>query len=320
MCVSKKLFRVGINVKMILMFLFLFIGISYGKSEMVFDGKRAFELLKKQCMLGYRVPASAASLRCADFIESELHKIGIPVKRQNFRTYSKLLGATVPGINLIGDYRGDNSTSDILALSAHWDTRPVAEKDPDPSMRDKPIIGANDGASGVALVLELARVLKERRYPGRLLFLFFDLEDSGVSGSYEQWCLGSRFFAQHSLTEYPITAGINFDMIGDRDLKIQPSRLTAQFAQDMMREFWELAEKQDPQHFSKMRLFFEIFDDHEPFLRKGIPYINLIDFNYPYWHTLEDTPDKCSPNSLQTVGNIAVEYVFLRLKKIKNNP
>ena len=320
MCVLKKICRIRINVRLILIFLFLFIGISYGNGEAAFDGKRAYDLLKKQCLLGYRVPGSAASLRCADFIESELKKIGIPVKRQSFRTYSQLQGATVTGINLIGDYRGDSVTSDILALSAHWDTRPIAEKDPDPSMRDKPIIGANDGASGVGLLLEMARVLKERRYPGRILFLFFDLEDSGVSGSFEQWCLGSRYFAGHSLKEYPITAGINFDMIGDRDLKIQPERFSLKFAPDMMREFMDLAEQKAPSHFNKNRLPFEILDDHEPFLRKGISYINVIDYNYPYWHTQEDTPDKCSPNSLQTVGNIAVEYIFFRWKKIKNNP
>jgi len=320
MCFLNKVCRAGTSVSAIVMFLFLFNGFSYGNGEAVFDGKRAMDLLKKQCLLGYRVPGSAASLRCADFIESELKKINIPVKRQSFRNYSQLLGVTITGINLIGDYRGDSVTSDVLALSAHWDTRPMAEKDPDPSMRDKPIIGANDGASGVGLLLEMARVLKERRYPGRLLFIFFDLEDSGVSGSFEQWCLGSRYFAGHSLKEYPITAGINFDMIGDRDLKIQPERFTLKFAPDMMKEFLDLAEKRDPNHFSRNRLLFEILDDHEPFLRKGIPYIDVIDYNYPYWHTQEDTPDKCSANSLQTVGNIAVEYIFQRWKKIKNNP
>ena len=301
-------------------FLFFLTCKGTGEEKGEIDGRRAFALLKKQCSLGYRVPGTPASLRCADFIERELENQGILVKRQVFEVNSRLLQKKVTGINIIGEYRGDDPTSDVVALSAHWDTRPIAEKDPDPAMRRKPIIGANDGASGVALLLEIARVMKKRRYPGRLLFLFFDLEDSGIPGTYEEWCLGSKHFARTSLDSYPITAGINFDMIGDRKLNVRPEYLSCRLAPDMTKAFWEFAEKRAPFQFSSQPLDFAIQDDHEPFLRKGIPYINLIDFDYPPWHTQEDTPDKCSPISLQIVGNITVEYLFQRLKNLKNNP
>jgi len=277
-----------------------------------FDSKNAYRLLQKQCEIGYRFPGTAASRKCADFIENELAKLEIPVKRQNFEVYSGLLKSRVKGINIIGDYKGDAPTSDIMALSAHWDTRPVAEKDPNPMLRNNPIIGANDGASGVAVVLEMARVLKKRHYPGRVLFLFFDLEDSGIPGTMKEWCRGSGYFAQHSLKEYPITAGINFDMIGDQDLTIPPEPYSLSLAPEMTKDFWDFAAKKAPLYFPQTPFSFYIYDDHIHFLKKGIPYIDLIDFQYPYWHTQEDTPDKCSPNSLFVVGQTALDYLFYR--------
>jgi Zn-dependent M28 family amino/carboxypeptidase len=288
--------------------------------NMKFDGRRAYSLLKKQCNLGYRYPGSKGSELCIDFICDELKKLNITVKKQNFSAFSPLMKRDVECVNIIGIYDGDTSTSDILALSAHFDTRPVAEKDPDPAMRSTPIIGANDGASGVALLLELARILEKRKYPGKILFLFWDMEDSGIPGSSDGWCLGSEYFADKFLVEYPISAGINFDMIGDRDLKIQPELSTYRFAPEMTASFWGLAEKKAPFQFSGHPLEYSIIDDHTPFLSRGIPYINLIDFDFSYWHTQEDTPDKCSPISLQIVGNIAVEYIFQRWKNIVNNP
>lgn len=280
-----------------------------------FNGERAFELLERQCLFGPRVPGSPAAAKCADFIQGELTRLGIPVKRQNFKVYSKLMRSTITGTNIIGMYAGDRATSDLVALSAHWDTRPIADRDPDPVLRSKPIPGANDGASGVATLLEIARVIKKRRYPGRILFLFFDLEDAGLPGSRDQWCLGSEYFAANSLENYPITLGINFDMIGDRDLRIQPEQLTLRFAPEVAREFWNAAQKRARHIFIQNPLNQSIYDDHEPFLRRGVPYINLIDFDYPGWHTQEDTPDACSPNSLQIVGKVAVDYLFDRWKK-----
>jgi len=306
--------------RLIILLVFLPAAFLHGREEARFDGKRAYGLLKKQCSFGFRIPGTPEAAKCADFIERELERLDIKVERDPFRASTTLLGSDVQGVNIIGIYQGDNPSSDLLALSAHWDTRSIAEKDPDPGFRETPILGANDGASGVALLLELARVLKKRRYPGRVLFLFFDIEDSGLPGQAGQWCLGSRHFARSRLSRYPVTAGINFDMIGDRDLKIRPEKITLALAGEMAEAFWRFAELRAPFHFSSDPLSIGIMDDHEPFLKQGIPYINLIDFDYPWWHTQEDTPDKCSPISLQIVGNVAVEYIFERWKKLQNNP
>lgn len=303
------------SIVYMLFFLFptFLLGNNYASEE--FNGKRAYELLQIQCSFGPRVPGSAASAECAEFIINELNRLGIPVQRQTFKVYSKLMQANVEGTNIIGLYSGDCPTSDLVALSAHWDSRPIADRDADSNLRFKPILGANDGASGVAVLLEIARVVKTRRYPGRIVFLFFDLEDAGRTGSLDEWCLGSKFFAGNSLNDYPITIGINFDMIGDRNLRIQPEQLMLRYAPKVTRDFWNVAQKRAPLYFIETALAQSIFDDHEPFLRRGISYINLIDFDYPEWHTHEDTPDACSPTSLDIVGNAAVDFIFHRLKK-----
>ncbi|MBN1902369.1 M28 family peptidase [Candidatus Sumerlaeota bacterium] len=282
-----------------------------------FSGKRAFELLQRQCSFGPRVPGSPASAACANFIEHELKEIGLTVKRQNFRVYSQLMKSDVTGTNIIGLYSGDSPSTDLVALSAHWDSRPVADRDADAQLRFQPIIGANDGASGVAVLIEIARVISKRRYPGRIIFLFFDLEDAGLPGSLEQWCLGSTYFAEHSLHDYPITMGVNFDMIGDRNLRIQPEQMMMKHAPELTRDFWRSAQKSAPRYFIDEPLPYVIHDDHEPFLRRGIPYIDLIDFDYPEWHTQEDTPDACSPWSLEIVGKAAIDFVFHRMEKFK---
>jgi len=280
-----------------------------------FDGVRAFEILKRQCDFGPRVAGSQAARLCMEFIEKELRQYGLTVTRQYFTARSRLQGGVVTGVNIIGLYKGERPTSDIFALSAHWDSRPIAENDPNPELRRRPIIGANDGASGVAVLCEIARVLRERHYPGRILFLFFDLEDAGLPGSMDEWCLGSQYFASHSLQEYHITAGINFDMIGDRELNVKPDKLSMEGARKMTGDFFRLAQRRAPYQFSDILRDFDILDDHTPFLRRGIPWVNIIDFDYPYWHTHEDTPDKCSPISLQIIGSVAVEYIFGRCKK-----
>ncbi|MCX6998983.1 MAG: M28 family peptidase [Candidatus Sumerlaeota bacterium] len=284
-------------------------------SGVEFDGTRAFEILKRQCDFGPRVAGSPASRLCMEFIEKELRQYGLTITRQYFTASSRLQGGVVTGVNIIGLYQGERPTSELLALSAHWDTRPIAERDPNPALRRRPIIGANDGASGVAVLCEIARVLKERRYPGRILFLFFDLEDAGLPGTMEEWCLGSQYFASHSLQDYHITAGINFDMVGDRELNVKPDRLSMEHARKMTGDFFQLAQRRAPYHYSTIPQDFVLMDDHAPFLKRGIPWVDIIDFDYPYWHTHEDTPDKCSPISLQIIGNVAVEYICGRLKK-----
>lgn len=192
-------------------------------------------------------------------------------------------------------------------LSAHWDTRPVADRERDPVRRRMPIVGANDGASGVAVLLELARLFRQQRPRVGVIFAFFDGEDAGTDkGGY---CLGSQYLADHLPAALRFEKGINLDMVGDRDLNIPLESYSWQLARPLALEIWKVGSLLYPEIFRAVRGR-EVFDDHVPFLKREIPYVNLIDFDYPYWHTLEDTEDKCSAASLERVGRVTARFVL----------
>jgi Zn-dependent M28 family amino/carboxypeptidase len=197
-----------------------------------------------------------------------------------------------------------------VLLLAHWDTRPSAEYDDDPSKRNEPIIGANDGASGVAVLLELMRVFKENPPPVNVTFLFTDGEDLGPELT--EMLLGAKHFAKLANPK-DYWYGILLDMIGDKDLRIPREPNSVYYARSLVDRFYKHA------HAIGLGETFPnvagpwIEDDHIPLNQAGIPTMNLIDFDYEYWHTTHDTVDKCSPDSLGKVGK-AVES-FLRAER-----
>jgi len=220
-----------------------------------------------------------------------------------------LMKRTVRLNNVIAVHQPDNPRK--LMLSAHWDTRPVADRESDPGRRRLPILGANDGASGVAVLLELARVF--RQHPPRVgvVFVFFDGEDAGDSGSSQGFCLGSQYLAAHLQPQWQFEQGINLDMVGDRDLLIPIEGDSWAKARALALAIWEPGARLYPQTFQARRGV-QVFDDHVAFLDRGKPYVNVIDFDYPYWHTLEDTEDKCSADSLERVGRVVARFVLSR--------
>jgi Zn-dependent M28 family amino/carboxypeptidase len=199
-------------------------------------------------------------------------------------------------------YRGTEPPQIILA--AHYDTRIFADKDPDPSKQMEPPPGANDGASGVAVLLELARVLPEDSVP--LWLVFFDAEDNGHIAGWD-WILGSQAFVAE--LNFRPEAVVIIDMIGDADLNIFIEKTSDQ---PLVNEIWTVARElgydgefiPNPKH--------SILDDHTPFLQAGIPAVAIIDFDYPYYHTTQDTVDKVSAESLEIVGNTLQEWLARR--------
>jgi Zn-dependent M28 family amino/carboxypeptidase len=172
----------------------------------------------------------------------------------------------------------------------------LADQDPDPNNRNQPVPGANDGASGVAVLLELARVLPEST-PKSIWLVFFDAEDNGNIPGWD-WILGSDSFV--SELDVQPEAAIIIDMIGDSDLNIYREQNSDQ---DLTDEIWAVAEDLGyPEQFINTTKH-QMIDDHTPFIRAGIPAVDIIDFDYPYWHTIQDTPDKVSAQSLQAVGD-----------------
>lgn len=277
----------------------------------VFDGKRAFQYLKQQTDFGPRNPGSAGHQQCLAFLQSELSSLADSVFLQGF-SYRTSRNESYQGTNIIARF-GQNPGNRIL-LTAHWDTRPWADQDVNPGNYTKPILGANDGASGVALLLEFARIFSKTPPATGIDIGLFDAEDVGESGQSESYAKGSQYFARNLPANTQYRYAINFDMIGDRNLEIRRETNSDTYAPALMDAVFNRARMLGYPQFIDEKIP-GIYDDHIPLNEANIPAIDLIDFNYPdhtnrYWHTMDDTPDKCSPESLHAVGTVILHLLY----------
>ena len=290
----------------LIFFLFLMLVISScADSFPAFNEDRAFEHLEKQCELGVRYPGSDGIELCRDYIINELTKSNAEIELQNFSVV--LNEEEIDGVNILASFYPQMSRR--ILLGAHYDTRPWADKEEDVTLHNTPILGANDAASGVAVLLELAEIISTRQ-PQQfgIDMVFFDLEDMGAYGENKSWCLGSSYFANNYSDPKPEKA-IVIDMIGDTDLSINMEYSSYHNSPNLVKEVWEIADQLGFNEF-KPRIINQIYDDHYPLIAIGINAIVVIDFEYPSWHTLEDTPDKCSPHSLGVVGKTMVNLIY----------
>lgn len=260
-----------------------------------FDGTRALGLAATQMMNGPRPPGTDASLATGSWIASTLEEAGWAVEVHAVEYRGVMLR------NIVG--RLGASPNGPVVLGTHYDTRPRADRDPlDPSA---PVPGANDGASGVAVLLELARVLPERLTDEEVWLVFFDGEDSGNLDGWE-WHAGASAFAAQ-LTRIP-QAVVVVDMVGDADLRLPVERNSDPA---LVEEIWRVAERLGAGAFVE-EPGSSIIDDHRPFVDRGIPAVNIIDIEYPYWHTTADTLDKISAESLAQVGQVLEAWILSR--------
>lgn len=276
-----------------------------------FDEQQAFKYLQIQCDFGPRNPGSETARKCLEYLDKELKVYADKVVRQPFQHFDSRQNKTLFMTNLIASFNA--SQSQRIFLAAHWDTRPMADKDPNPLNRNTPIAGANDGASGVAVLLEIARNLKKSPPDIGVDIILFDGEDFGEEGNLDEYFLGSRVFAKQAMNYKP-RFGILLDMIGDSQLSIPIEGFSQEYLPHVVEKVWSMAESLGETAFQR-RMGTYINDDHKMLIEKGIPCIDLIDFAYPdeshrYWHTLEDTPDKCSPQSLGTVGRVLLNVIY----------
>jgi Zn-dependent M28 family amino/carboxypeptidase len=259
----------------------------------MFDGQRAYADVQTQVAFGARLPGSEGHAQVQEWIGAELVKAGWTVEVQE----SEALGHPIR--NIVAK-RSDEPPQ--ILIGAHYDSRMFADNDPDPAQHTSFVPGANDGASGVAVLLELARSLPNETVP--VWLVFFDAEDNGRIEGWD-WILGSREFVKNN----PIQprAAIIVDMIGDADLNIYKERNSNP---DLTDKIWAVAKELG--HESKFIPEYKhsMLDDHTPFLEAGIPAVDIIDFDYPYWHTVQDTPDKVSAESLQAVGETVRAWVM----------
>ena len=270
-----------------------------------YSGELAFSFLEKQCEFGPRPPGSDAHEAMRDWLVEVLQGYADEVSVQQF-TVLDTGGSEVVLSNVIASFRLD--ARERVLVGAHWDTRWIAERDPDEGNRDRPILGANDGASGVAVLLGLAAMMADRSPRVGVDLVFFDGEDGGDGGGFDSFCVGSTLFAGRMGDYAPIYAVV-VDMIGDSDLSIPVEVNSMSACPSVVRTVWDAAERVGATSFTE-ESGTAVFDDHIPLIRAGVPSALIIDFDYTYWHTIEDTPDKCSPESLWEVGAVLAELVY----------
>ncbi len=259
-----------------------------------FNGASAYQDVERQIAFGPRLPGSEAHAQAVDWMRQELENAGWNVELQETTFQNQ------PVRNVIAK-RGIEGQPWVI-LGAHFDSRIAADHDPTPENQSTPVPGANDGASGVSVLLELARVLPTD-LDKQVWLVFFDSEDQGSIPGWD-WILGSRAFAV-SLTGTP-EAVVVIDMIGDANLNI-PREMNS--SQDLVTEIWNVAAQRGHTQFLPENGY-AMLDDHTPFLEKGLRAIDIIDFDYQYWHTVADTPDKVSADSLYAVGDTLLHWLI----------
>jgi glutaminyl-peptide cyclotransferase len=255
-----------------------------------FDGQRAYEYALDQCEIGPRPSGTEAGWATGDYIIARLEELGWAVETEEFEYQGVQLRNVV----------GKLGEGPVVLLGAHYDTRPVADRDAQHA--DQPIVGGNDGASGVAVLLELAAVLTQHPLQNEVWLVFFDGEDRGKLDGWP-FSVGSTYMAEH-LTVQPDYV-IVVDMVGDTQQELP---YEANSDPVLRARLWDIAAELGYEEFVA-EVGHGIVDDHMPFVREGIPAVDIIDIDYPYWHTIEDTCDKVSAESLERVGRVLEEFL-----------
>ena len=270
----------------------------------LFSGSDAYSYLVDQCDFGPRPPGSDNLSLCREMIADTFTSFGWNVTFQNF-TYRE-----VDCVNIIVRWNSPNDSP--IILGAHYDTRPPGTSDSGSGL------GANDGASGVAVLLELANVLPEDTRP-TVEIVLFDAEDSGGISGWD-WIQGSTYYVSQLSTERrdSINAMVLLDMVGDIDLELPRERSSTASLQNSI---WSIADQLGYNDTFIDAYRGPIIDDHRPFLDTGISAVDLIQVPFPsYWHTLEDTPDKCSAGSLEIVGEVMEVFLVEEAGNITGYP
>lgn len=293
--------------------------------QTAFNGEQALAYARTQVEFGPRVPGTPGHQRTGDWIVAQMRERADTVIEQRW-THVTQRGDSLPMRNILARFRPD--VEQRVLYVAHWDTRPVADRDRNLGARQLPIPGANDGASGVALLIALGDVLKKTPPSLGVDLLFVDGEDYGSfdDPTNPDILIGSRYFADHLPSpDYRPLFGVLWDMIGDRDLNIYQEQHSVQAAPEVVQRVWQLATELGYDDYFIREVIEGITDDHLPLIKKGLRVIDVIDIDYgppiedggarpaaTYHHTMQDTMDKISARSLQIVGDVATALVTPR--------
>ena len=285
-----------------------------------FNVDSAYHYTAEQVAFGPRVPNSEPHRLCGDWLEAELKRFGAQVTSQRItlRAYD---GTVLAARNIIGSFKPE--TKKRVLLCAHWDSRPWADADPDPKNHRTPILGANDGASGVGVLLEIARQIHAQPTEIGVDIIFFDAEDYGTHADDEEssesmtWCLGSQYWARVPHTEgYMARFGILLDMVGGKDARFHREGYSEYFAKHIVDKVWTAAHASGNGQWFPYAEGGVITDDHLPINQLArIPCIDIIG-HYPEtgfaptWHTMDDTMDNIDPTVLGAVGQTVLQVIY----------
>lgn len=273
-----------------------------------FDADSAYRYIVEQVAFGPRVPGTQEHTRCADWIASKLRLWGYSVVEQRFPG-KDYFGKALQGRNIIA-YLEPRPERRVL-LMAHWDTRAVADYDHDPSKRGTPILGADDGGSGVAVLLELARQNALLNKPLGLDFIFFDLEDGGNSADNDSWCLGSQYWSKNPhLPDYRAEYGLLLDMVGSKNAKFHWEGYSKAYAAPVMYKVWDVARSLGWSKYFISSDGGDMIDDHVPVIKhRGVPAVDIINYDQRnpkgfgnHWHTHGDNLNIIDKQTLRAVG------------------
>lgn len=278
-----------------------------------FNGLNAYNLVKAQCDFGPRVPGTPAHSKCAEWLEQSLKQNcdTVIVQQGQVTTFD---GKTLNIKNFVGSFNPDNS--DRILLLAHWDCRPWADNDPDLAKHKEPVMGANDAASGVAVLLELARLMKEKKPNIGVDILFVDAEDWGTNDVDESWALGTQYWSKNPhIAGYTARFGILLDMVGAKGARFYKEYESMQYAPSVVNEVWDVAQKSGYSSYFDSNYGGGVTDDHIVVNSMGIKCIDIIDIRqdggfFAGWHTTDDTINWIDQNTLKAVGQVVANVVY----------
>lgn len=311
----------GMKRLIIIPMMALLAAFSCGQSKVEFDAASAYAFVKKQVEFGPRVPNTPAHAACAEWFVKTLKQWTPDVVVQSFQAKA-FDGTVLDGKNIIASFNA--GAADRILLCAHWDSRPFADHDPDPANRYKPVMGANDGASGAGVLLEVARQLSRSKPAAGVDIVLFDLEDYGEhrdwrdAASPDSWCLGSQHWARNPHRPgYTARFGILLDMVGASDAVFPMDGTSMYFAPAVVKKVWEIAGRIGHSRYFVAREADPLIDDHLYINQIArIPTVDIIHYDtgrggFPAsWHTVGDTLDKIALDTLKAVGETVLAVVF----------
>ena len=289
----------------------------------VFNADSAYSFTAAQVDFGFRTPGSKGQQACAEYLASQMRRWCDTVIVQEFPA-TLWDGTRVRGKNIIASLNGHpgSAAGRRVLLAAHWDSRLWADHDPDKANRRKPLPGANDGASGVAVLMELARTMSQMRPGVAVDFIFFDVEDQGIpewAERYEDdtWCKGSQYWSQHPhMPYYTAVYGVLLDMVGTEQPRFTKEQISLRYAPGIMNKVWTVAAALGYDRVFVNKETDPILDDHLYVNQMaGIPMLDIVQNSvgvsfFPYWHTLQDDMSHVDSNTLRMVGNVLLKTIY----------